>query len=162
METRLYASTRLPSSVARKPIVLTLHGSGSAGRFEDLQVLAKTPRLAGALLRLQAWLDAHLPGMVERLGQKEIKRITNPDLPPGKMTVPEGSDPSHGMAVTADGKTLVVCSRLNSALFPTFGAPSSAMRSRSPGPLPASPARRGAWRGNPRRARAPGRAGSRR
>ena len=34
-----------------------------------------------------------------------------------KPTVPEGSDPSHGMAVTADGKTLVVCSRLNNYLY---------------------------------------------
>ena len=30
---------------------------------------------------------------------------------------PEGADPSHGMAVTADGKTLVVNSRLNGALY---------------------------------------------
>jgi YVTN family beta-propeller protein len=49
--------------------------------------------------------------------RKEINRIKNPDLPPGKKTVPEGSDPSHGMAVTADGKTLVVCSRLNNFLY---------------------------------------------
>jgi YVTN family beta-propeller protein len=49
--------------------------------------------------------------------RKEIARINNPDLPPGKATVPEGSDPSHGMAVTADGKTLVVCSRLNNHLY---------------------------------------------
>jgi YVTN family beta-propeller protein len=49
--------------------------------------------------------------------QKEIKRLKNPDLPPGKKEVAEGADPSHGMAVTADGKTLVVCSRLNSALY---------------------------------------------
>lgn len=49
--------------------------------------------------------------------RKEIKRVNNPDLPPGKATVPEGSDPSHGMAVTADGKTLVVCSRLNNHLY---------------------------------------------
>src|SRR5262249_49130516 len=28
-----------------------------------------------------------------------------------------GADPSHGMAVTADGKTLVVCSRLNNYLY---------------------------------------------
>jgi YVTN family beta-propeller protein len=48
---------------------------------------------------------------------KEIKRIKNPDLPPGRKEVPEGADPSHGMAVTADGKTLVVCSRLNTALY---------------------------------------------
>ena len=49
--------------------------------------------------------------------RKEIHRIKNPDLPPGKATVPEGSDPSHGMAVTSDGKTLVVCSRLNNHLY---------------------------------------------
>ena len=49
--------------------------------------------------------------------RKEIRRISNPDLPAGKMTVPQGSDPSHGMAVTADGKTLVVCSRLNNYLY---------------------------------------------
>jgi DNA-binding beta-propeller fold protein YncE len=35
----------------------------------------------------------------------------------GKATVPQGSDPSHGMAVTSDGKTLVVCSRLNNYLY---------------------------------------------
>jgi glycosyltransferase involved in cell wall biosynthesis len=39
------------ASVARKPIVLTLHGSGTAGRFEDLNVMTKAPRLAGPLLR---------------------------------------------------------------------------------------------------------------
>ena len=48
---------------------------------------------------------------------KEVRRIKNPDLPPGKKTVPEGSDPSHGMQVTSDGKTLVVCSRLNNYLY---------------------------------------------
>ena len=48
---------------------------------------------------------------------KEITRIQNPALPPGKKEVPEGSDPSHGMAVTADGKTLVVCSRINNYLY---------------------------------------------
>jgi YVTN family beta-propeller protein len=55
--------------------------------------------------------------VVDFAAQKEIKRIQNPDLPSGKQTVPEGSDPSHGMAVTADGKTLVVCSRLNNYLY---------------------------------------------
>jgi YVTN family beta-propeller protein len=55
--------------------------------------------------------------VVDFATRKEINRITNPDLPPGKATVPEGSDPSHGMAVTADGKTLVVCSRLNNFLY---------------------------------------------
>ncbi len=55
--------------------------------------------------------------VVDFATHKEVNRIKNPDLPPGKSTVPEGSDPSHGMAVTADGKTLVVCSRLNNYLY---------------------------------------------
>jgi len=68
------------------------------------------------------WLFAQLTGfngfaVVDFDTHKEIKRIKNPDLPPGRETVPEGSDPSHGMAVTADQKTLVVCSRLNNALY---------------------------------------------
>jgi len=55
--------------------------------------------------------------VVDFATRKEIRRIQNPDLPPGKQTVPQGSDPSHGMAVTSDGKTLVVCSRLNNYLY---------------------------------------------
>jgi YVTN family beta-propeller protein len=68
------------------------------------------------------WIFAQLSGLngfavVDFASRKEITRIKNPDLPPGKSTVPEGSDPSHGMAVTADGGTLVVCSRLNNHLY---------------------------------------------
>jgi YVTN family beta-propeller protein len=54
--------------------------------------------------------------VVDFAARKEINRIKNPDLPPGKSIVPAGSDPSHGMAVTADNKTLVVCSRINNFL----------------------------------------------
>ena len=68
------------------------------------------------------WIFVQLSGfngfaVVDFATRKEIARIKNPDLPPGKSTVPEGSDPSHGMAVTSDGKTLVVCSRLNNFLY---------------------------------------------
>jgi YVTN family beta-propeller protein len=68
------------------------------------------------------WIFVQMSGLngfavVDFATHKEVKRIQNPDLPPGKATVPEGSDPSHGMAVTADGKTLVVCSRLNNYLY---------------------------------------------
>jgi YVTN family beta-propeller protein len=68
------------------------------------------------------WLFAQLTGfngfaVIDFATRKEINRIKNPDLPPGKKTVPAGSDPSHGMAVTSDGKTLVVCSRLNNYLY---------------------------------------------
>jgi YVTN family beta-propeller protein len=55
--------------------------------------------------------------VVDFATHKEIKRVSNPELPPGRSTIPEGADPSHGMAVTSDGKTLVVCSRLNNALY---------------------------------------------
>jgi YVTN family beta-propeller protein len=68
------------------------------------------------------WIFTQLTGfngfaVVDFATRKEIRRVENPPLPPGKMTVPEGSDPSHGMAVTADGRTLVVCSRLNNYLY---------------------------------------------
>jgi len=68
------------------------------------------------------WIVVQLTGfngfaVIDFATRKEIKRIQNPDLPPGKATVPEGSDPSHGLAVTADGKTLIVCSRLNNYLY---------------------------------------------
>jgi YVTN family beta-propeller protein len=73
------------------------------------------------------WIFVQLTGfngfaVVDFATRKEINRIKNPDLPPGKSTVPAGSDPSHGMAVTADGKTLVVCSRLNNFLY-TYSLP---------------------------------------
>jgi len=73
------------------------------------------------------WIFAQLTGLngfavIDFATRKEIRRINNPDLPPGKATVPEGSDPSHGMAVTSDGKTLVVCSRLNNHLY-SFSLP---------------------------------------
>lgn len=68
------------------------------------------------------WIFVQVSGfngfaVVDFAARKEVRRIQNPDLPPGKATVPQGSDPSHGMAVTADGKTLVVCSRLNNYLY---------------------------------------------
>jgi YVTN family beta-propeller protein len=68
------------------------------------------------------WIFAQLTGfngfaVVDFATHKEIKRVQNPDLAPGKQTVPEGSDPSHGMAVTPDARTLVVCSRLNNYLY---------------------------------------------
>ena len=68
------------------------------------------------------WIFVQLSGLngfavVDFATRKEIKRVQNPELPAGKATVPEGSDPSHGMAVTPDGTTLLVCSRLNNYLY---------------------------------------------
>jgi YVTN family beta-propeller protein len=55
--------------------------------------------------------------VVDFATHKEVKRFQNPALPPGKAPVLAGADPSHGMAVTADGKKLLVCSRLNNMLY---------------------------------------------
>src|SRR5262245_32568068 len=55
--------------------------------------------------------------VVDFATRKEVTRIENPKLGPGKTPVLEGGNESHGMAVTPDGKVLVVCSRLNSALY---------------------------------------------
>jgi YVTN family beta-propeller protein len=49
--------------------------------------------------------------------RKEIKRLKNPDLPADRKAVPPGNEASHGIAVTADQKTLLVASRVNTALY---------------------------------------------
>ena len=48
---------------------------------------------------------------------KEVNRIELPKIAAGKTPVLEGGNASHGMAVTSDGKTLIVNSRLNSAVY---------------------------------------------
>jgi YVTN family beta-propeller protein len=55
--------------------------------------------------------------VVDWTTHKEVTRIELPKLGPGKTPVLEGGNASHGMAVTADGKKLVVDSRLNSAVY---------------------------------------------
>src|SRR5579859_2452094 len=68
------------------------------------------------------WIFAQLSGfngfaVVDFATHKEINRITLPALPPGKAPFMEGGNESHGMAVTSDGKVLVVNSRLNTAIY---------------------------------------------
>jgi YVTN family beta-propeller protein len=68
------------------------------------------------------WIFVQLSGfngfaVVDFATHKEVNRIKNPDLPPGKAPYLVGGSESHGMAVTADGKTLIVNSRLNSAIY---------------------------------------------
>ena len=55
--------------------------------------------------------------VVDFKARKEVQRITLPHLAAGRIPLISGSSESHGMAVTADQKTLVVCSRLNNALY---------------------------------------------
>jgi YVTN family beta-propeller protein len=73
------------------------------------------------------WIFVQLSGfngfaVVDFATREEVKRIKLPDLPPGKSVFPEGGNESHGMAVTSDGKTLVVNSRLNSSIY-TYSIP---------------------------------------
>jgi YVTN family beta-propeller protein len=55
--------------------------------------------------------------VVDFATRKEVQRINLPALPAGKTPFMVGGNESHGMAVTADGKTLVVNSRLNSSIY---------------------------------------------
>ncbi len=55
--------------------------------------------------------------VVDFATHKEINRIKLPSLAPGKTPYLYGGNESHGMAVTSDGKTLVVNSRLNSSIY---------------------------------------------
>ena len=68
------------------------------------------------------WIFVQLSGfngfaVVDFATREEVKRIKLPALPAGKATFPVGGNESHGMAVTSDGKTLVVNSRLNSSVY---------------------------------------------
>lgn len=73
------------------------------------------------------WIFAQLSNfngfaVIDFATHKEINRIKLPDLPAGKETYKWGGNESHGMAVTSDGKTLVVNSRLNSSIY-TYSLP---------------------------------------
>ena len=59
--------------------------------------------------------------VVDFATHKEVNRIELPKIAAEKQ-VHEGGNESHGMAVTSDGKTLVVNSRLNSAVY-TYSLP---------------------------------------
>src|SRR2546422_6900352 len=55
--------------------------------------------------------------VVDFATHKEVSRIELPKLAPGKAPFMSGGNVSHGLAVTSDGKMLVVNSRLNSAVY---------------------------------------------
>ncbi len=55
--------------------------------------------------------------VVDFATHKEVTRIALPVLAPGKEPVRVGGNASHGLAITADGTTLIVNSRLNSAVY---------------------------------------------
>jgi YVTN family beta-propeller protein len=68
------------------------------------------------------WIFVQLSGfngfaVVDFATHQEINRIKLPDLLPGKKPFMYGGNESHGLAVTPDGSTLVVNSRLNTEVY---------------------------------------------
>jgi glycosyltransferase involved in cell wall biosynthesis len=75
-----WLASMLVAPAARKPVVLTLHGSGSAGRFEDLNLMARAPRPAGALLRrarVAIGVSEQLAEAASRVGARDARWIPN-------------------------------------------------------------------------------------
>jgi YVTN family beta-propeller protein len=62
--------------------------------------------------------DYHGVVVVDFKSHKEISRFALPEVPPEKRnTGPLNNAPGHGIGVTPDGKSLFVCSRLNSHVY---------------------------------------------
>ncbi len=58
------------AALAGKPFVLTLHGSGSAGRFSNLELAERSPRLVIAV-------SEPLAAAARRCGAREVRLIPN-------------------------------------------------------------------------------------
>ena len=70
----------LVAALSGKPFVLTLHGSGSAGRFGDLELAERWPWLVGAILRrarLVIAVSEPLAAAARRCGAREVRVIPN-------------------------------------------------------------------------------------
>jgi len=68
------------AALARVPFVVTLHGSGTAGRFADLELARRHPRLVRAILRRARTVvcvsDA-LAAAARRCGARDVRVIRN-------------------------------------------------------------------------------------
>jgi glycosyltransferase involved in cell wall biosynthesis len=75
----------LVGALARTPFVVTLHGTGSAGRFHDLALMERWPGLVGALLRRARVVIAvsePLADAARRCGAHDVRVIpSGVDLP---------------------------------------------------------------------------------
>ncbi|MCW2950247.1 MAG: glycosyl transferase group 1 [Thermoleophilia bacterium] len=87
------------AALAGRPVVLTLHGSGSAGRFEDLRIARDFPRLFRWLVRRAAVVIAvseALADAARAAGARDVR------------TIPHGVDvPDARTAPPNDGRPLV-------------------------------------------------------
>jgi glycosyltransferase involved in cell wall biosynthesis len=95
-----WLASMLVAPAARKPVVLTLHGSGTAGRFEDLQLLGKAPRPTGALLRrarVVIGVSEQLTEAARVVGAREARWIPNGVAIPSR--VGEAAEPAEVLFV---------------------------------------------------------------
>jgi len=77
-------------ALARKPFVITLHGSGSAGPFSDLALARRCPRLVGAILsraRLVICVSQVLADAVVACGARDVVVIPNGIAVPDEVGV---------------------------------------------------------------------------
>jgi glycogen synthase len=68
------------AALARKPFVLTLHGSGSAGRFSDLELARRHPRLVRAIVRravIVVAVSEVLADAARGCGARDVRVIPN-------------------------------------------------------------------------------------
>jgi glycosyltransferase involved in cell wall biosynthesis len=109
--------------LARRPFVLTLHGSGTAGRFADLELAQSFPRLFGAIVRrarVVICVSAALGKAARSCGARDVRVIPNgvripesvqPEVEPAEVLFAGRLSPEKGIeelvAATA-GMNLVV------------------------------------------------------
>jgi glycosyltransferase involved in cell wall biosynthesis len=70
----------LVAALGGKPFVLTLHGSGSAGRFSDLELARRAPRFVGWIVRrarLVIAVSEPLADAARRCGARDVHVIPN-------------------------------------------------------------------------------------
>jgi len=81
--------------LARRPFVLTLHGSGSAGRFSDLELARRRPGLVGFIVRrakVVICVSKALAEAARRCGAADVRIVPNSvDVPPA--IAPEADPP---------------------------------------------------------------------
>ena len=74
------------AALAGKPFVLTLHGSGTAGRFSDVELARRAPRLVGAIVRrarVVVCVSECLAAAARSCGARDVRVIPNGiDVPP--------------------------------------------------------------------------------
>jgi glycosyltransferase involved in cell wall biosynthesis len=109
--------------LARRSFVLTLHGSGSAGRFADLELARRHPRLVGFVVRrakVVICVSEALAAAARRCGAKDVRVVPNgvtvppsiaPEAEPAEILFAGRLSPEKGireLVEATEGLNLVV------------------------------------------------------